>query len=156
MSISSQEKERSVRSVYRPVSANRREFFRVIFQVPLKGSMQVVEIMGKKIEAGGAPVLIEDTGLGGLCFTSNINLPTHPELILQISFSLADEYFVFSGKLKRRQDENGLFTYGLEFMIKEEGRQELFVALTKLQVKMRNDLLAKGYDWYEGSKRDFF
>ncbi|TMW72971.1 PilZ domain-containing protein [Alteribacter natronophilus] len=155
MAIEDKDKK-TVRSVYRSSAANRREFFRVIFHALLKGSMQVVGVNGKSVDMNSTPVLIEDMGLGGMCFSSNIDLPAHPGLVLQVNFALADQEFVSLGKIKRRQDEGGLYTYGLEFIMKEEARQELFVALTKLQVKMRTDPLDKNYSWHEGDKRAFF
>ncbi|MBM7648669.1 diguanylate cyclase (GGDEF)-like protein/PAS domain S-box-containing protein [Bacillus ectoiniformans] len=136
---------------------NRRKYFRAHFHHPLKGMMSLKELKGKKVQVGSSPILIKNVGVGGLCFISNINLPVHPELILEMNFSLNGRDQAFLGKIKWKEDSgDDLYEYGLEFAINEDQRSDLIPLLNKLTLQLKRDPFPNGYDWHLEGPRVFF
>ena len=65
------------------VIEDRRKVFRITLHFPLSASMTLIRIHGRKVELGRTEVLVEDIGLGGLRFLSDIRLPVHRDIILE-------------------------------------------------------------------------
>ena len=59
------------------------KFFRINLDFPLSASMTLIRIHGRKVELGRTEVLVEDIGLGGLRFLSDMRLPVHRDIILE-------------------------------------------------------------------------
>jgi hypothetical protein len=52
--------------------------------------MTIVKIKDRHIELGMTEPLIEDIGLGGLRFLSNIKLPVNPEIIIEFETEILE------------------------------------------------------------------
>ncbi|MBP1931839.1 bifunctional diguanylate cyclase/phosphodiesterase [Ammoniphilus resinae] len=105
---------------------NQREFFRVQLDFPLSASMTVTHVKGKKVELGSTEVLIEDIGIGGLRFLSQIKLAVHKDIILEFETRILDKWIQMHGAIVwQRQAQSDIYQYGLEFMISENERTSL-------------------------------
>lgn len=127
------------------VMENQRKYFRITLYFPLSATMTVVKIKGKSIELGKSEVLIEDIGLGGIRFISNIKLAVHPDIVLEIETTLLGKAVKMCGAIVwLREQQSGVFQYGLEFYMHENERTAMTRLLNDLAIQLRKSPLVPG------------
>lgn len=136
---------------------NKREYFRIKLDFPLLASMTLIRIYGKKVELGNTPVLIEDIGLGGLRFLSDIRLSIHRDIILEFTTEILGETITMYGSVVwMTESKPGLFHYGLEFIIDESERANLAKLLNKFTILLRKNPLVPDCSFIKIDRYNFF
>ncbi|WP_017753482.1 EAL domain-containing protein [Calidifontibacillus oryziterrae] len=121
---------------------NRRKYLRLQLDYPLSSDMSIKEFRGKEIDLGHSEILIEDIGPGGLRFASNIKLPVNPEIILRIeTLILGDILNVLGHIVWAHELADGVYEYGLEFLLTESQRTWLINALELYAEKLKENSL---------------
>ncbi|QUG41574.1 EAL domain-containing protein [Psychrobacillus sp. INOP01] len=117
----------------------KREFFRVPLHFPLSGSMTLTRINGRTVAVGKTVVLIEDIGLGGLRFITDLKLTVNPNIIFEFETYLFGETIKLLGSIVWMNEiKPYIYQYGLEYAIDESERAEITPILNKLALKLRN------------------
>ncbi|MEH7121867.1 EAL domain-containing protein [Bacillus sp. JJ1773] len=119
---------------------DKREYFRINLDFPLLASMTLIRIHGRKVELGNTNVLIEDIGLGGLRFLSDIRLTVHRDIILEFQTEILGETISMYGSVVwMHEAKPGIFQYGLEFLVEENERSNLAKLLNKFAILLRKN-----------------
>nr|WP_275585046.1 EAL domain-containing protein [Peribacillus deserti] len=118
--------------------ANRRKYDRVSLPLPLRAEMTLTSIQGKKVSVGKSETLIEDIGLGGLRFLTNINLPVRPDLELQFDTRVMGQNVQLIGHIVWKQEISEVFQYGLQFFLNEKAKVSIAKMVKKLSVQLHN------------------
>lgn len=105
--------------------ANRRRFYRINLHHPLQAKMSLLSIKGKRVQLGKTDILIEDIGIGGIKILSNIDLPVRQDIILQFATILLGKNIEISGHIVWKHEINEFYQYGIQFIMKDEEREEL-------------------------------
>ncbi|WP_262174065.1 EAL domain-containing protein [Saccharococcus sp. Marseille-Q5394] len=134
----------------------RRRYFRIDFPYPLEAMMTIAELNGKKVQLGNTKVLLENLGPGGLRFLSTIKLPVSPDMILKFQMTIADEEITLYGSIIHESEFNDLNRYGVEFIVDEQGREELIKSFNYLQVQLRKNPLPPGYSFITENASVYF
>ncbi len=139
------------------ISENRREYYRINMQFPLCSGMTIISFKGKKVSLGHSKALIEDISIGGMRFTTNVEFPVQPDIILEFKTKIMNEVVKTNGVIVWKQEigEN-LYQYGLEFNISELERDHLSQMLNTFTLKMKNDPLLGGCDFHLQSRELYF
>ncbi|MBS4208571.1 EAL domain-containing protein [Bacillus sp. FJAT-50079] len=118
-------KEQAFSSPLPQMQNERRSYARIQLEPPLEALMTIAEINGKIVHLGNTKVLIENIGLGGLCFLSSIHLPVRSDVILKFQVQLANQMLVLFGITVWGEEYKNNHRYGLQFIIDEKQRNEL-------------------------------
>lgn len=117
---------------------NRRRYFRVHLFYPFLGQMTINNIKGKAIKLAKTEVHIEDIGLGGLCFLSHIRLAIISDIILEFSLQIMGQAIDVCGHVVWSQEiDDGVYQYGIEFIMDEKVRDRLAKLLMDLELQLR-------------------
>lgn len=124
------------------IKKDRRRFFRIDFLNLLETNLTIMEIEGKSVNVGNTKVLVKNIGPGGLCFISNIRFPVEKKILLKFTTNLMEkEMLLYGCPVWTEELDNKLYKYGVEFRIDSSHREDLFKDLSKVQIKMRNNIL---------------
>ncbi|OCA85958.1 hypothetical protein A8F94_14015 [Bacillus sp. FJAT-27225] len=124
------------------VIEEKRKFPRVNLDFPLRASMALIRIHGRNVELGKTKVLIQDLGLGGLRFLSNIRLPVHRDIILEFETEILGSKVNMVGSVVwMREMRSNIHQYGVEFSFDETERSVLAPLLEELEIHLRKNLL---------------
>lgn len=134
---------------------NRRKGFRLPFTHPLVGTMTIVSYQGKEVKMGKTSVLIEDIGIGGIRFTSNINLPVSPDIILEFETEILNEKLQLPGNIVWKETTGEFLQYGIQFALSEIEQNKFVKLLNQLEIKMRKNPIPNGCSFYLESKKLF-
>jgi diguanylate cyclase (GGDEF)-like protein/PAS domain S-box-containing protein len=136
---------------------NRRKFFRINLEYPLHAFMTLTSIYGRKLELGKTEVLVEDIGLGGLRFLSDIRLPVHRELILEFETEILGNAIKIGGSVVWMDElKSGIYQYGLEFPIDEMERSDLAHIFNKLAILLKKNPLLPNCSFVNVNPLSFF
>lgn len=136
---------------------NKRKYFRINLYQPLLADMTLIKYMGNDIRLGKTEVLIEDVGLGGLCFASNIKLAVRPDIVLSVETVILGQKMDFVGKLVWSKElEEDIYHYGMEFLIDEVERDSIAKVLNSLAVKLRKNPILPDCRFIETNAKVFF
>lgn len=118
---------------------NQRKYYRIHLTHPLSADMTIARYKGKDISLGNSEVLLEDIGLGGVRFISNIELAVIPDIILRFETEILGEVVAFLGRIVWKKDiDDEVYEYGLEFIIDERDRDDLAKVLNMFSTKIRH------------------
>ncbi|SDM90477.1 PAS domain S-box-containing protein/diguanylate cyclase (GGDEF) domain-containing protein [Psychrobacillus sp. OK028] len=121
-----------------PAIEEQRKFFRVPLHFPLSGSMTITRINGRMVDIGKTVVLIEDIGLGGLRFLTDLKLTVNLNIILEFETYLFGEPIKLLGSIVWMNEiKTDIYQYGLEYAFEESERAEFTPILNKLAIKLR-------------------
>ncbi len=135
----------------------RRNFFRVTLDFPLSASMTLIRIHGRKVELGRTEVLVEDIGLGGLRFLSDIRLPVHRDIILEFETEiLGNTIKMYGSVVWMRELKSDIYQYGLEFSMDEGERSVLAQLLNRLAILLRKNPLVPDCRFVKVNPYTFF
>ncbi|WP_413375635.1 EAL domain-containing protein [Alkalihalobacillus sp. 1P02AB] len=136
---------------------NRRKFFRIILPFPLSSQMTIIKIKDKDIKLGYSEVVIEDIGLGGICFLSHLCLAVNEEIIYQFETEVLGEHIRASGCIVWRQEvERNTYRYGVEFNRDTKESEQLFQLLNRLALQMKKSPLVPNSRIIEIDKFKYF
>ncbi|MFK2825228.1 EAL domain-containing protein [Bacillus sp. B190/17] len=111
----------------------RRRYAGMNLDFPLVASMTLVQIGGRRVELGKTNVLIENIGLEGMRFLSDMRLTVHPNIILEFETKLFHQTIKMYGSVSWMNEvQADIFQYGLEFLVAEKERSELSRLLNQL------------------------
>jgi hypothetical protein len=140
-----------------PFVENRRKFFRIHLEVPLYASMTLVRIHGRNVELGKTEVLIEDIGLGGLRFLSDIQLPVHRDILLAFETEiLGNNINMYGSVVWMSELKSGVYQYGLEFSTERNERSVLTPLLNKLAILLKKNQLVPDCSFINVDRYMFF
>ncbi|WP_170289680.1 EAL domain-containing protein [Cytobacillus depressus] len=136
---------------------DKREYFRINLDFPLSASMTLIRIYGRKVELGKTNVLIEDIGLGGLRFLSDIRLSVHRDIILEFETEILGETIKMYGSVVWMNEiKAGIYQYGLEFLVEENERLNLAKLLNKFAILLRKNPLVPNCNFAKVDRYQFF
>ncbi|WP_428909990.1 EAL domain-containing protein [Niallia sp. Krafla_26] len=139
------------------VIEERRKFFRMNFDVPLCASMTLTRIHGKDVNLGKTEVLVEDIGLGGLRFLSDIRLPIHRDILLEFKTEILGKTITMYGSIVWMKElKSNIYQYGVEFAIDEQERSHLSKLLNKLAILIRKNPLVPECSFVNVDRYQFF
>lgn len=119
---------------------NQRKYYRINLTHPLSADMTIARYKGMEVALGNTEVLLEDIGLGGVRFISNIELAVIKDIILKFETEILGELVTFLGTIVwKKEIDDGVYEYGLEFIIDESDRDELAMVLNMFSTKIRRN-----------------
>lgn len=104
---------------------NRRKYRRLKFELPLRAEMTALKLRNQELNLGMSKALIEDIGLGGLRYYTDVNLPVEKDFVLLFNADILGKKRQFIGYNVWRKEVNGLYQYGLQFVVTNK-EQDLF------------------------------
>jgi diguanylate cyclase (GGDEF)-like protein/PAS domain S-box-containing protein len=123
---------------------NRREYYRIQLIFPLFAHMTIAEYKGRKITVGKTGIAIEDIGLGGMRFTSNLSLSVTSEAVMEVTAEIMGHVFQLYGVIVWSQEANQeYYQYGLEYIVDEKGRDKLAKLLNEFSVRLKHNPLVE-------------
>ncbi|MEH7385419.1 EAL domain-containing protein [Bacillus sp. JJ1521] len=139
------------------ITNNRREYFRINFDIPLIASMTLTSIHGRKVELGKAEVIVEDIGAGGLRFLSDIRLTVHRNIILEFETEILGNNVIMQGVIVWMNEmKYESYQYGVEFLFDNDDRSDLTQILNKLAIVLRKNPLPSDTSFVKVDKNNFF
>lgn len=136
---------------------DRRKFFRIPFDFLLRASMTLIKIHGRDVELGYTEVLIEDIGLGGLRFISDIRLPVHRNILLEFETEILGNTIKLYGLVVWMKEwKSDIYQYGLEFSMDECERPALTQLLNKLAILLKKNPLVPDCSFVQVDRATFF
>ncbi len=139
------------------VKQERRNYFRIQLDFPLGASMTLTRIHGRPIELGRTDVLIENIGLGGLRFLSDMRLAVQRDIILEIETEILGHSIKMYGSIVwMKEIKPSIYQYGLEFSMDESERPVLTQLLNKLAILLRKNPLVPDCNFVTTDRYSFF
>ncbi|MBM7580148.1 EAL domain-containing protein [Jeotgalibacillus terrae] len=139
------------------VVENRRQYFRIKLPYKMTGAMTITQLAGRPLSIGNTPILIDDIGGGGLSFTGKMELPIRQDVMMKFSFEINGKLFEMTGQCRRKDElKNHLYSYGVEFLIKENDRDKLISALHDLQVHLKEHPYNPIYPYFKEEALEYF
>ena len=119
--------------------------------------MTLIRIHGRKVELGSTEVLVEDIGLGGLRFLSDIRLAVHQDILLEFETEILGNMIKMYGAVVwMREVKSGIYQYGLEFSMEESERSVLTQLLNKFALLLRKNPLVPDCNFVKTNRYNFF
>ena len=138
-------------------TVDQRRFFRIDLDYPLSASMTLIRIHGRNVQLGRTEVLIENIGLGGLRFLSNLRLAIQRDVILEFETEILGSTVKMQGAVVwMKEMKAGIFQYGLEFSMEESERPGLTQYLNKLAILLRKNPLVPDCSFVTVDRHLFF
>lgn len=114
------------------ITNERRNTFRIKFPEMVEAELVIKELRGRIVDVGNTKVVVKDMGPGGLCFISNIKIPTEKDVTLQFITQLTGRQVNLLGYPKWLNEiDNEMYEYGIEFNICEEEKINLIEVLSQ-------------------------
>ncbi|GGA81760.1 EAL domain-containing protein [Ornithinibacillus halotolerans] len=134
------------KKILKPVSVksaelakDRRKYFRVHLQFPMLSKMSIIKVGGRSLEIGNSEVLVEDIGAGGIRMLSTLNLPVRPDLVCNFKFIILGKPHNYDGKISWKEEEHGIYKYGIQFILDEIDRDRLIGVLNHFSSQLRRN-----------------
>lgn len=121
-------------------AVNRREYFRIDL-TGLVGTMQVIQVAGRQVNAEPKEVRILNAGGGGLGILFQDDLAIRMGIIAIFNFNLGGCDFSLRGELIRKLDDRKEYRYGVEFIDLDPKQQDTLISvLGRLQLERERNL----------------
>ncbi|HZG70258.1 MAG TPA: EAL domain-containing protein, partial [Chondromyces sp.] len=131
---------------------DRRKYYRINLPFALSSNMSLTSIQGKPVKLGKTEALIEDIGPGGLKFLSAIQLPVRSDIILEFETTIMDHKVKLNGHIVWKEEIQGVFQYGLQFLLEESERDHFTKMLDAFSMQMENNPLVPGCSFLKEEK----
>lgn len=119
--------------------------------------MTLTRILGRNVELGKAEVLIEDIGLGGLRFLSDIRLTVHQDIILEFEAEILGNIVNLQGTVVwMKEIRYGIYQYGIEFIFDDNVQSDLTQILNRLAIVLRKNPSPPDSSFVTVNKYSFF
>ncbi|MBB6447610.1 EAL domain-containing protein [Bacillus benzoevorans] len=136
---------------------DRRKFFRIELDFPLSAAMTMTRIHGRNVKLENTEVLIENIGLGGLRFLSDLRLAIHRDIILEFETEILGHTIKLSGAVVwMKEVKPGIYQYGFEFSIGESDRAALTSLLNKFAIQLAKPPLIPNCRFVTTNRYHFF
>ncbi|KGR74931.1 sensor domain-containing protein [Ureibacillus sinduriensis] len=136
-----------------PEQMERRAFSRIELFYPLSSQMTLTSFQGRKVKLGKTKVVIDSIGLGGLKFTSNMQLPVRPDVMYLFECTIMSNPIVLNGFIVWKTEiKDDFFEYGVEFSIDENERNHLLEILRRLSFELKQHAFASNCDFVHEDK----
>lgn len=136
---------------------NRRKYFRIDLDSPLIGLITLIQFHGNNVQLGKNGILIENIGLGGLRFLSDLHFGIDRKMVLEIDTKILGEIVTFHGSVVWMKElKSAIFQYGFEFIINETERSVLAQLLNKLSILAKQKVIAPDCSFTTLSVHQFF
>lgn len=97
---------------------NKRKFFRVYLKEPICTETSIVQLNGKSVKTHAANICVNDIGIGGLRFSSKLELPIGDNIIYEFKLQILHKRYNFRGSIVwKSEKENDEIAYGVHFQI---------------------------------------
>jgi EAL domain-containing protein (putative c-di-GMP-specific phosphodiesterase class I) len=111
------------------------ETYRIDIAKPIQAKMVITQINGVPILLGDTCVVIENIGIGGLRFSTKLQLPVLKNLKLTIETNAFHQPLSVKGQILWKDELNAIrYQYGLEFNLDEGERALLTAEISVLKV----------------------
>ena len=135
----------------------RPKLVRTHFDLPLGASMKIVQIHGGKVEMGKTKVLVEEIGIDGLRFLSDIRLAVSPGLVLELETELLGNQVKMNGEIiGMKEIKSEIYQYELEFINNERERSTLAELLNKVELMYEKKLQVPDGRFVKMDRFEFF
>ncbi|MFJ7825703.1 hypothetical protein [Psychrobacillus sp. NPDC096623] len=102
--------------------------------------MTFTRINGRTVDVGKTIILIEDIGIEGLRFLTDLKLAVNPHIIFEFETYLFGETFKLLGSIVWMNEiKPYIYQCGLEYVIDESERAEFTPILNKLAIKLQKE-----------------
>lgn len=126
-------------------SSDRRQFERIALPYPLEADMTIHRIGDDEVEIENVKVLLDNLGLDGVCFTSNIHLPIIKDIHVALRTELYGQHLQLQGHLLWVKDcMFGTYQYGMQCEPTEEVKRHLTSLIRQLDQDVVNQSTPKG------------
>lgn len=99
----------------------KRKYMRIKPDMPLYGTLDIVDVRGKAVTTGKARIRILDICPGGLRFVSSLKFPVDSRVIMEISFAIEDSVYCICGYIVHSCGiEKHEYGYGFSFKEPDE------------------------------------
>lgn len=113
----------------------KREFFRIDIPKPIQAKMIISQISGVPILLGDTCVVIENIGIGGLRFSTKLQLPVLKNLKITIETNAFHQPLRVEGQILWKEElDTNRYQYGLEFNLNEDDRAWLNAEISGLKI----------------------
>lgn len=119
--------------------------------------MTLTRILGRNVELGKAEVLIEDIGLGGLRFLSDIRLTVHQDIVLEFEAEILGNTVKLQGAVVWMNEISyGIYQYGIEFLFHDNVQSDLTQIINRLAIALRKNPSPPDSSFVKVNKFRFF
>jgi hypothetical protein len=93
-----------------------RRYLRLKPDVPLYADVHIVRIGAKKVQTGTARVRVLDVSPGGLRFSSRLDFPVEPGILLNLKLATSSAAISLEGYIRhKKRNGEGQYEYGVCF-----------------------------------------
>ncbi|SFG17680.1 EAL domain-containing protein [Sporolactobacillus nakayamae] len=141
----------------REVYENRRKHFRVDLDYPLSAMITLVQFHEQHVQLGNTRILIENIGLGGLRFLSDLRFGIDSSLILKVETNILGKKMTFLGSVVWTKElKSEVFQYDFKFIMNENERKILSQLLNKFALLLNENPLPPDCDFVTTDKYSVF
>jgi len=110
---------------------NRRSYKRYKFSDNFTAKMHVVTINNKAVSSQWEEILVNDISIGGIQFTSNLELPAIDDVVLEFKINISNREIDVKGSVVRREEiGEGKYRYGIKFHL-SNSREKIISEILK-------------------------
>ncbi|MET1248998.1 EAL domain-containing protein [Sporolactobacillus sp. STCC-11] len=136
---------------------NRRKYIRVDLDYSLSATITLDQFHGQRVKLGNTRILIENIGLGGLCFLSDLRFSIDSALILKIETTISGKSLTLLGSVVWTKElKSEVFQYGFKFNLDENERMILSQLLNKFALLLNENPLPPDCDFVTTDKYSVF
>lgn len=122
------------------MTPNKRQFYRLTLQVPLAAKFRIIGFNNTQLLSNNGTTYIADISAGGIRIHSRLDLPLMQSLLLEFDIELFHSKLKLLGCVLRKQPlENGIFEYGVEFILDNPLREQLLSHIHMLSIRLKHN-----------------
>lgn len=120
----------------------KRKLFRVYLNEPICIEISIVNFNGKSVKTNLTSVCVNDIGVGGLRFSSNLELPVGKNIVYQFKIPLLNKCYHIKGNIvwKTKEKDSKIY-YGASFLIDDKDISDYFATLNTLALAIKRNRL---------------
>ncbi|MBD8067873.1 EAL domain-containing protein [Bacillus sp. PS06] len=120
---------------------DRRKYYRLKLDYPLTAKMTIIKFKNKDVTLGSSKAIIEDMGVGGIKYVTNINLPVRSDMIIKFKTLILGKKVEFIGRNAWKFELDGVYEYGFEFILNQAEQDRLSLEFNKLLLQINENPL---------------
>lgn len=119
---------------------NKRKFFRVYLKKPICTEASIVKVNEKSIKTNITNICVNDIGIGGIRFSSKLQLPVGEHIVYEFKFHILHKYYHIRGAIVwQKEDANKEFQYGVKFLIDDNDSPSYFTLFNNLAFTVKRN-----------------
>lgn len=134
---------------------NRRSYKRYKFSDNFIAKMHIATINNRNINSEWEEILVKDISTGGIQFTSDLELPTTDEVVLEFKINISNREIDVKGSVVRKEEVGqSKFRYGIKFHL-SNSREKIISEILKnvLNFSLETGLYKRKYQAVKFSQR---